>query len=174
MKQQKSVILLPTPNGEFESQQINPPKKPPIQKKEPSQILKQPKQTTKKSKQISILQPTKKSIKQRFFWTFSIYIGGLFPCISFNIAHYQIKQLQTDSNKFWLLCLITLFLQLASAPNVAKFMKRYWEPYKAWCFVLGCELSMSFTEGFTAYCSLIIMIGINAIMLVEAMNNYKD
>ena len=129
--------------------------------------------TITQAKQKTILQPSKKTIKQRFFWAFSIYIGGLFPCISFNIAHTQIKDLTTDSSKFWLLCLITLFLQIASAPNVAKFMKRYWDDYKAWCFVLGCELSMTFTVGFTAYCSLLIMVGINAIMLVEAMNSYK-
>jgi hypothetical protein len=181
MQQKKSVILLQTPSGEFQSQEMTTPKQSKIEKTTKQKIIKKNEHSeqnltklTQQNKQNHILKPKKKTIKQRFFWSFSIYIGGLFPCISFNIAHSQIKQVQTYSNKFWLLCLITLFLQLASAPNVAKFMKRYWEPYKAWCFVLGCELSMSFTEGFTAYSSLLIMIGINAIMLVEAMNNYKD
>lgn len=148
------------------------PRKKPT-KKEAEKTIAKAEKTIAKAKQNTLLQPSKKTIKQRLFWTFSIYIGGLFPCISFNIAHSQIKQFSTDTYMFWLLCLITLFLQIASAPNVAKFMKRYWDDYKAWCFVLGCELSMTFTTGFTAYCSLLIMVGVNAIMLVEAMNNYK-
>ena len=133
-----------------------------------------PKTETKvASKTVSQLKPTKKSKALFFTGAFAIFIGGLFPFVSFNVAHYQVKNFSTDTNIFWVLCTIVLCLQLASAPNVAKYMQRYWDSWKSWCFVLGCEVAMTFTEGLTSYICLTVMVLINAISLFQSMTSYQ-
>ena len=175
---QNKFLLVVGANGEMVEKSLTESNKPKTVKvtKTTTQTVRVNKPKTEAkvvSKTVSQIKPTKKSKALFFTGAFAIFIGGLFPFVSFNVAHYQTKTVSSEDTKFWVLWLIVGCLQLASAPNVAKYMQRFWDKTKSWCFVLGCEVAMTFTEGGTSYICLTVMVLINAISLYQSMISYQ-
>jgi hypothetical protein len=116
-----------------------------------------------KPRKVNSLAPVKKSIGKIAMQLWATIIGGIAPCISFDVAHNQ-----TKSNSF--LWVIVTGLLAYSAPTIQKYLDRYvCNVWKSWGFVIGMEAAMTFTEGWTSYAALFMVVSINALVLGQTM-----
>lgn len=99
-------------------------------------------------------------------WSFAsgIVLGGIIPAITYEVAHYQVE----GKAMLWLAVAGGLAY---SAPMVAAWFARYAGPLKSWGFVISLETALTVTDNVTAIPALLALIGLNAWVLGNRINN---
>lgn len=99
-------------------------------------------------------------------WSFAsgVVLGGIIPAITWECSHYQVE----SKPMLWLAVAGGLAY---SAPVVAQWFARYSGPLKSWGFVVSLEVALTFTDYITAVPALICLIGLNAWVLGNRINN---
>lgn len=99
-------------------------------------------------------------------WSFvaGTFLGGIVPALTYHVAHYQVE----SKPMLWLAVAGGLAY---SAPMVASWFTRYAGTVKAWGFVVSLETALTVTDNITAIPALLALIGLNAWVLGNRINN---
>lgn len=108
----------------------------------------------------------RRNLAKRKGWAFAsgLLLGGIIPAITFGVAHFQVQ----TNPALWVAVAGGL---VYSAPMVAEFCTRYMGPMKAYGFVCSLEVALTFTAYSTAVPALLALIGLNAWVLGNRINN---
>lgn len=102
----------------------------------------------------------------------ALVMGGIAPCISYHVAHFQAPDLTavplSPSAFLWL---VTAGLLVYSAPLIISWFSRYVGWLKAAGFVVGLETAQTFTAWPTALPALAVLVTLNAIILRDKFAN---
>jgi hypothetical protein len=108
----------------------------------------------------------RKNVAKRKGYAFAsgTLLGGIIPAITYHVAHYQVQSMPM----LWLAVAGGLAY---SAPMVAAWFSRYAGTVKAWGFVVSLETALTITNNITAIPALLCLIGLNAWVLGNRINN---